>query len=76
MTFVCRMCGIPWPNPRIKPCACWWGLRISPHTGVRFVCGRCGTPWPAGRKGCACWPNGVRVRDDEIGGQSFPLPGL
>jgi hypothetical protein len=76
MAFVCKICGNPWVNPRVKPCACWWGVRIWAAPNVPFVCARCGAAWPIGQKPCLCWPNGIRVRLDEVGQQGFPLPGI
>jgi ribosomal protein L40E len=76
MSFVCKMCGTPWANARVKPCTCWWGVRIWAPSHIQFVCARCGNSWPIGHKPCRCWPNGIRVRADEVGQQEFPLPGI
>jgi len=76
MSYVCRMCGRTWANPSLKPCACWWAVRILASPSDEFVCARCGTAWPENRKGCNCWPNGIRVLRREAGDQGFPLPGI
>lgn len=76
MGYVCRMCGMPWADSRLKPCACWWGVRIWADPRERFVCAHCGARWPEGHKPCICWPNGVRIREAEAGQQGFPLPGI